>query len=90
MIQKETFMSLNILKKDNYSGSYCGMRYMLEKKGDKILVSVWPEPFNFVKTAEELKQRKEFTFDEAGRDAAVDWLNEQYETGKPLWKSALY
>lgn len=89
MIQKDTFMSLNILKKDCYSGSLKGMRYMLEKQGDTILATIWPEPLCYAKTPEELKQRKEFSFGEAGREAVVDWLNEQYETQKPLWRNAM-
>ena len=48
MIEKETFHPLNYIKKEEYSGSMDGMRYMLKRvKGegeDQIKVTVWPEP----------------------------------------------
>lgn len=51
MIKPEDILSLEYLKKTEYTGSHQGMRYRLEKKEDdgekKLYVSVWPEPFNF-------------------------------------------
>ena len=47
MIKPEDILSLEYLKKTEYTGSHQGMRYRLEKKEDdgekKLYVSVWPE-----------------------------------------------
>ena len=90
MIEKEHFHVLNYVKKEEYSASMDGMRYMLKKKevGDdtKLEVIIWPEPYCFAKTEEEKKQRKEFEFSASGVEMAADWLNEQYVKQKPLWE----
>ncbi|MFA9376963.1 MAG: hypothetical protein ACERKZ_09450 [Lachnotalea sp.] len=91
MINNEHFVSLNFLKKENYSGSMQGMRYRLRKQGEKeelkLVVAIWTEPFSYPATAEEQKQYKEFVFNEDGINQAVDWLNEQYEIQRELWDS---
>ena len=53
---------MEYLKKTEFTGCHQGMRYRLEQTedpegGKKLLVTVWPEPFNFLKTPEEKKQR---------------------------------
>ena len=57
------------------------MRYRLEGvslDGEKKLrVTVWPEPFNYFKTPEEEKERKDFSFDEDGVVDAVAWMNDR-------------
>ena len=53
-------------------------------------VVIWPEPYNFIKTPEQKKQKKEFPLTIEGKEDAVKWLNEQYEVQKPLWDSALH
>ena len=89
MIDKNNFLSLNILKKEAYSGSMSGMRYRLEKKGEKpeelIRVTIWPEPLCYEKTKEELKQFQDFPFDEEGKNKIADWLNLQREEQNILW-----
>lgn len=89
MIDKERFHVLNYVKKEEYTGSMDGMRYMLKKKvqGDetKLEVIIWPEPFCYAKTEEEKKQRITFAFTPEGVSEAGDWLNEQYLAQKPLW-----
>lgn len=82
-------VSLNFIKKEPVTGSYKGMRYRLRNNGEgKIEACIWPEPYNFLKTGEELKQYKEFELDEEGKDTCVDWLNEQIDVQADLWKSA--
>lgn len=92
MIDKANFHILNFIKKEEFTGSMSGMRYMLKKNeedGKAILsVIIWPEPFCYGKTPDEKKQSMEFTFDEQGLDEAADWLNEQYIQQKPLWDLA--
>lgn len=89
MINKEEFHVLNFVKKEEYTGSMDGMRYMLKKKTqeeDPLLeVIIWPEPLGYAKTPEKRKQRKDFVFTEGGLEEAVDWMNEQLIEQKELW-----
>lgn len=81
MIKTEDILSLEYLKKTEYTGSHQGMRYRLEKtvreEKTKLLVTVWPEPFNFVTTPEDKKQHEEFDFSEDGITDAVAWMNDR-------------
>ena len=95
MINKENFHIFNYVKKEEYSASMDGMRYMLKKgetennQGEKetvLEVIIWPEPYCYAKTPEEKKQRKNFPFSPQGVEEAADWLNEQYLVQKPLWE----
>jgi len=90
MINKEHFHIFNYVKKEEYTASMDGMRYMLKKKdtddGTLLEVIIWPQPYCYAKTPEENKQRTTFEFSPAGVDAAADWLNEQYELQRPLWE----
>lgn len=89
MIDKETFHIFNFIKKEEYTGSMEGVRYMLrkgEEGGELFLeVFVWPKPTCFGKTPEEKKRRKKFSFSETGVEDAADWLNEQSVLQKKLW-----
>ena len=71
-------ISLNFIKKLEYTGGYQGMRYMLRKESrdeDTVLTAyAWPEPFCFSKTAPENNIQKEFP-----KEEAVSWLNEIYQ-----------
>lgn len=76
-------ISLNFIKKLEYTGGYQGMRYMLRKESrdeDTVLTAyAWPEPFCFSKTAPEKKIQKEFPLTPEGKEEAVVWLNETYQ-----------
>lgn len=87
MQEKISSISLNFLKKENYTGSMQGMRYMLRKEGEKLEVTIWPEPFSYQATKQELKQSNEFEFSNEGKEQALDWVNKQYEQQKELWDS---
>lgn len=93
MIDKETFHPLNYIKKEEYSGSMGGMRYMMKRvkgeEADMIRVTIWPEPYGIHKTPEEEKQFLEVPLDEEGVSQAADWLNEQYEIQKDRWRGSL-
>lgn len=93
MIDKETFHPLNYIKKEEYSGSMGGMRYMLKRikaeEEDRIKVTIWPEPYGIHKTPDEEKQSIEVALTEAGVEEAADWLNAQYEEQKDRWKESL-
>ena len=90
MIQRDDILSMEYLKKTEFTGCHQGMRYRLEQTedpegGKKLLVTVWPEPFNFLKTPEEKKQRAMFSFDEDGVVDAVGWMNDRlFENKKRL------
>ncbi len=95
MIEKETFIVLNIIKKEDFTGSLKGMRYRLSLKKGEIPkdtcmeVTIWPQPYNFEKTEDDKKEKKEFPFSEEGRVQVVEWLNEQYLLQKSRWDEAL-
>ncbi|MBR6238008.1 MAG: hypothetical protein IKQ83_03080 [Lachnospiraceae bacterium] len=77
MIEKEK-VSLKFIKKEPFTGSDSGMRFRLANDGnDKILATVWPEPYSYYSTDDSLKTNKTFPLNEEGRDFAVNWLNEQ-------------
>lgn len=89
MIEKEKFQVLNYVKKEDYTGSMDGMRYMLRKKttGEESCLEVllWPEPFCYGKTPKERKLRNEFPLSQHGLEQAIDWMNGQYESQTELW-----
>lgn len=89
MLDKENFHPLNYIKKEEYSGSMDGMRYMLKRvksgEDDVIRVTVWPEPFNLLRTPEEQKTSVEVPLTAEGVDQAADWINGQYEERRQYW-----
>lgn len=94
MIDKETFHPLNYIKKEEYTGSMEGMRYLLKraKSGDEdvIRVIVWPEPFGISRTPAEKQTMTEVPLTAEGVEQAADWINEQYETRKDYWLECLH
>ena len=93
MIQRSDILSMEYLKKTEFTGCHQGMRYRLEKiedeEGKKLKVTVWPEPFNFVKTPEDQKLSETFSFDEDGMTDGIGWMNDQYFQQKDRWLDAL-
>lgn len=81
MIKEDDILSLEYLKKTEFTGSHQGMRYRLacvtieDKK--RLLVHVWPEPYNFVTTPDDQKQHEEFDFTHDGIMDAVSWMNDR-------------
>ena len=92
MIERNDILSMEFLKKSEYTGCHQGMRYRLEgisaEEGKRLKVTVWPEPFNFWKTPEEKKQSAEFAFAEEGVVQAVEWMNERFLQDKEVWEHA--
>lgn len=86
MIKAEEFNYLNYIKKEELTGSDTGMRYMLKKDGDSIVVTIWPEPYCYAKTPEEKKIRNRVPLTKEGVEQARNWLNEQHEKINELWK----
>lgn len=84
MIRREDILSMEYLKKTQYTGSHQGMRYRLEQitaqesegpQEKKLKVTVWPEPFCYLATPDEKKKDREFPFSEEGVEEAVEWMN---------------
>ncbi len=92
MIQRDDILSMEYLKKTEFTGGYQGMRYRLEgissEEGKQLKVTVWPEPFNFFTTPEEEKSSALFSFDEDGVVDAVAWMNDRYFEEKKRWEQA--
>lgn len=96
MIDKQTFHPLEYIKKEEYSGSMDGMRYMLgrvsgegEDAPDRIRVCVWPEPLGIQATPDEKKITEYFTLDTDGVNDAADWINKMFFDHEDEWKAAL-
>lgn len=93
MLEKETFHPLNYIKKEEYSGSMGGMRYMLKRRKngeeDVIRVTIWPEPLNLVKTPENLRETIDVPLTPEGVEQAREWLNGQYESRLGYWQESL-
>jgi hypothetical protein len=101
IIKTEDILPMGFLKKSDYSGSCGGMRYRLEKtvetavsdsgetvNTDKLLCIIWPGPFNFITTPDELKERALFSFDEDGVTDAVSWMNDRLASDPDKWEKA--
>lgn len=82
MVSKDDILSLEFLKKSEYTGCSEGMRYRIEKveneEGKMLKATVWPEPLNFLMTPEEEKRSNMFAFSEDGVEDAVRWMNNVY------------
>ena len=73
-------ISIQYIKKVEYTGGYQGMRYMFKKCGDEEMeVSVWPEPLCYAKADKETMIKKQFPLTLEGKEEAVVWLNELHK-----------
>lgn len=68
-------LSVNFLKKENYSGSCQGTRFYLTAKDDALKACIYPEPWCFEVTPDEQKTWKEFPFTKEGLKEAVMWID---------------
>lgn len=84
MLSREDFLSLNFVKKEDFTGSHRGMRFMLRQETveeeKKLKVFLWSEPFGFEATPDEEKRSALFEFSEEGLARAIDWMNKNYES----------
>lgn len=92
MIERSDILSMEYLKKAEFTGGYRGMRYRLEgvdsEEGKQLKATVWPEPFNFFTTPEEDKLSELFSFDEDGVTDAVAWMNDRYFEDRKKYEEA--
>ena len=66
------------LKKEPFSGSHNGMRYMMRSDNGRdsttFTVFVYPEPWCFEQTPEDQIESHTFDLSEEGLDLAITWL----------------
>lgn len=95
MIAYDDILNMNFYKKEKFTGSYQGMRYLIKKAAsdtaadadtntpapmtDVFCVTVWPGPYNYETTPEEKKLVKAFPFTLEGKKQVVDWMNAQWK-----------
>lgn len=83
MIKETDVFNINYYKKEMFNGSYRKMRYRIAKKEEEdkknLQVTIWPGPYNYDTTQEDVKTTAEFEYSNDGLKAAVAYLNEQYE-----------
>lgn len=93
MIQRNDLLAFNFYKKEKFTGSCLGMRYLIQKTTendtDYFSVTTWPGPYNFASTDESLRTAKLFPFTEASLQDITDYLNQVYEEGKANWPSGI-
>lgn len=69
-----------------YTGSKDGMRYKIvhpkpgEDEEDLIYLEIWPEPFCYEKTADELKKKSTFEYSYEGYKKMIAYLSMQSES----------
>lgn len=85
MIKTEDILNLNFYKKEKFTGSYQGMRYLIKKDEDVFIATIWPGPYNFASTPDEQKTVASFPFTEEGKQQVVDWMNEQWKSRQGEW-----
>ncbi len=93
MIKRTDLLSFPFYKKDKFTGSFKGMRYLIRKadgEGEDIFeVFTWPGPYNFASTDESKKARKTFPFEPDSLDTITQYLNDTYESGKNNWHTSI-
>lgn len=93
VIVREDILSMEFLKKSEYTACHQGMRYRLEsvihEEKKCLKATIWPEPFNFLHTPEEEKESRLFTFDEDGIVDAIGWMNNRLFEDKDKWEHAM-
>lgn len=65
------------IQRSPLSGSEQGMRFYLQRKEDALSVTLYPEPYCFVKTPPEQKTTREFPNTPEGLDEAIAWMNQE-------------
>ncbi|RGX92577.1 GNAT family acetyltransferase [Roseburia sp. OF03-24] len=95
MITPEDILNLNFYKKEKFTGSYKGMRYLIQKEHDEesdtdvFRAIYWPGPYNFATTDDSLKTSATFPFTEDGKIKVVEWLNTSWEKSKDHFQTLL-
>ena len=94
MIKRGDLFHLSFYKKERFTGSFQGMRYLITKASesdaseasDVLRATTYPEPYNYEHTSSEDMTSHDFPFTEEGLDQVCDWLNEQYHAQADYWQ----
>ncbi len=102
MITNEDILNMNFYKKERFTGSYRGMRYLIRKDSvredaadasgnvpqrDVFRATLWRGPYNYDTTPEEEKTTCCFPFTPEGKQQVVDWLNAPWESRRGEWEA---
>lgn len=83
MIDLKGMISINLLKKEAFTGSDGKLRFRLYKEKneeeDVLRASYWLGQYCWEATKEEEKETKDFPFTTEGIWEAVEWLNQRVE-----------
>lgn len=78
-------LNTKVLKKEPFSGSHQGMRFFMRAEDDTLHVWVYPEPWCFEKTSDDMKTAKDFPFTQEGLDDSLEWISQEFENRKNYW-----
>ncbi len=90
MLDKSKMMPFNFLSYGGViTGEQKGMRYRLKRIGEKpdfqLCSSVWPGPFCYDATQKDQITSQSFPYSPEGREQAIDWMIEQYNSRRDEW-----
>ena len=86
MITSDDILNMNFYKKEKFTGSYLGMRYLIKKdsepedegdtsedapRRDIFRATIWPGPYNFATTPDDQKATATFPFTPEGKQQVV-------------------
>ena len=77
-------LNIKVLKKEPFSGSHQGMRFFMRAEDDTLHVWVYPEPWCFEKTSDDMKTAKDFPFTQEGLDDSMEWISQEKDKMKMI------
>ena len=94
MLSYDEALNLNYYKKTSFTGWMNPLRFLIkmekQEDGNAIFHAwVWPGPYIFDKTDDNLKIDHTTPFNEEGKRQIVDWINQQYQTYKDVWSKKI-
>ena len=99
MIDEKEIMPLNFFAYGGiYSGQHYNMRYRLLRTGEKpdfnMEVCCWRGPYGYDAVLRDdsdssLIKKASFTFDDEGRQNAIEWLKNEYKMNEQYYNDAL-
>lgn len=94
MLTYDEALNLNYYKKTSFTGWMKPLRFLIKQEkpeeGEPIFHAwVWPGPYIYDLTSDNLKTDMTAPFTEDGKRQIVDWINEQYEIHKDEWSSKI-
>ncbi len=82
-IRRTDIYNIRFYEKSPFYGSWRGMHYRIAGEGDsgerQLCVTIWPGPYNFETTADDLKVSARFAFSNEGLDEVTAYLNQYYQ-----------